>query len=129
MNGILRTGAFLGALAVVLGAFGAHALREVLSEKGLALWETAVRYHFYHALALLLAGLVYHRAAGIRLIWSSRFFIAGFLLFCGSLYGLAFREISSVNLSWLGPVTPIGGLCLILGWLLLAFSRTTSGSD
>ena len=127
MNRIVSTGACLGALAVILGAFGAHALRDVLSEKGLALWETAVRYHFYHALAILFVGIVYDRLPVARLRWSSSLFVAGFILFCGSLYALAFREVTSVPLGWLGPITPLGGLCFILAWLLLAFSIKRHG--
>ena len=122
MNNMIRTGAILGALAVVLGAFGAHALREILSDKGLALWETAVRYHFYHALALLVIGLLYDRLPSSRLRLASGLFVVGFVLFCGSLYALSFREVASINLSWLGPITPLGGVCFILAWLLLAFN-------
>lgn len=130
MNSIIRTAAFLGALAVVLGAFGAHALRQVLSEKGLALWETAVRYHFYHALALLCLGVVCQRVSEPRILVSYRFFLAGFILFCGSLYALAFRDVSGFNLSWLGPITPLGGLCFVVAWLLIAFnSRASSHQD
>ena len=122
MNNMIRSGAILGALGVVLGAFGAHALREILSDKGLALWETAVRYHFYHALALLVIGLLYDRVPSSRLRLASGLFVVGFLLFCGSLYALSFREVAAINLSWLGPITPLGGVCFILAWLLLAFN-------
>lgn len=122
INNIIRTGAILGALAVVLGAFGAHALREILSEKSLALWETAVRYHFYHALALLVIGLLYDRKPASRLRLASRLFVTGFVMFCGSLYFLSFREVAAINLSWLGPITPLGGICFILAWLLLALN-------
>jgi uncharacterized membrane protein YgdD (TMEM256/DUF423 family) len=122
MNNMIRSGAILGALAVVLGAFGAHALREILSDKGLALWETAVRYHFYHTLALLVIGLLYDRVPSSRLRLASGLFVVGFLLFCGSLYALSFREVAPINLSWLGPITPLGGVCFILAWLLLAFN-------
>lgn len=127
MNSIFRTGAILAATAVILGAFGAHALRDVLSGQGLALWETAVRYHFYHALAVLIVGVMYDRSPVGRLRWSCLLFLAGFILFCGSLYALAFREMVSVSLSWLGPVTPLGGLCFILAWLVLAFSTEKRG--
>ncbi|MFM1745745.1 MAG: hypothetical protein RLZZ630_1682 [Bacteroidota bacterium] len=122
MNSMIRSGAILGALAVVLGAFGAHALREILSDKGLALWETAVRYHFYHALALLVIGLLYDRVPSSRLRFASGLFVVGFVLFCGSLYALSFREVAAIKLSWLGPITPLGGVCFILAWLLLAFN-------
>jgi uncharacterized membrane protein YgdD (TMEM256/DUF423 family) len=96
---------------VVLGAFGAHALKATLSPEALSVWQTAVQYHFWHALALLatpqLAG-AWARAAG----W---LFVAGVLLFSGSLYALALDAPRA-----LGMVTPLGGLALVLGWLAFA---------
>jgi uncharacterized membrane protein YgdD (TMEM256/DUF423 family) len=101
----------LGAAAVVLGAFGAHALKVRLSGEALSVWQTAVQYHFWHALALLatpqLAG-AWAKAAG----W---LFIAGILVFSGSLYALALDAPRA-----LGMVTPVGGVALILGWLAFA---------
>jgi len=111
---------FLGALlalsAVLLGAFGAHALAEKLViEHSESVWETAVRYQIWHALALLIASvckLPYNRFCQISGLW-----LIGSVLFSGSLYVLALG-----GPRWVGPVTPMGGLCLIIGWSLLAFS-------
>jgi uncharacterized membrane protein YgdD (TMEM256/DUF423 family) len=112
---ILRIGAVLGFLGVALGAFGAHALRERLSPAALQIWNTAVLYHLLHALVLLSVGF-YARAAGAELKTPAGFFLAGLLIFSGSLYALALTGIKP-----LGAVTPVGGLCLLVGWALLAF--------
>jgi len=107
--------AALGAAAVALGAFGAHALRGHLDETSLQVWHTAVDYQFWHALALLaIAGFA--PAHGARR-WraSGNTFIAGVTLFCGSLYALALGAPH-----WIGAITPLGGIGLISGWLLLA---------
>jgi uncharacterized membrane protein YgdD (TMEM256/DUF423 family) len=111
----LRLAAVSGAIAVVLGAFGAHMLRDRLSEKSMAVFHTANQYHFYHTLALLAAGLLYSRKPDPRLLWSSAFFTAGILVFSGSLYTLAMAE----QYRWLGMITPLGGVCFIIGWLML----------
>lgn len=111
----LVTGAAVGALAVILGASGAHALKPLLSSMGkVDTFELANRYHFYHALALLITGLLMPTSGSKGLIWSALFFFLGILLFSGSLYTMCF-----IKLPWLGPVTPLGGLCFIAGWLLL----------
>jgi uncharacterized membrane protein YgdD (TMEM256/DUF423 family) len=107
---LLRIAAALCFLAVVLGAFGAHALRSTLELRGsLQTWQTAVLYHFIHAIALLLLALY---GASNRGPWWLLF--AGVVLFSGSLYVIALT-----NLRWLGPVTPLGGLCFLAGWLWL----------
>ena len=117
----LRWGAILAALSVVLGAFGAHALKQLLSEKSLATFETGVRYQIYHAFALLVAGILYKEFPNKFVQISGRLFILGIILFSGSLYGLAALELTAqVGLRWIGAITPLGGLCFILGWLLLA---------
>ncbi len=119
-KGFLRMGAILGALSVIAGAFGAHAFKAVISEKGLAVFETSVRYQFYHALALLLTGILYKDFTNTFLLWSGRLFGFGILLFSGSLYLLSFFN-TGVNdsIKWVGAITPIGGLSFILGWLSL----------
>ena len=110
--------ALLGALAVILGAFGAHALRGQLDVASLQTWHTAVDYQFWHALALL--GLAGARASRWRLA-ASIAFGAGVVLFCGSLYALALGAPH-----WIGAATPIGGLALVAGWVSLggAFWRS-----
>lgn len=109
----IATGAVLGALAVAAGAFGAHALRARLSPADLATFETAARYQMYHALALLGVGLL--AARGMPVASAGWSFVAGVALFSGSLYLLTLG-----GLRWMGAVTPLGGIALILGWLLLA---------
>jgi uncharacterized membrane protein YgdD (TMEM256/DUF423 family) len=110
-------GALSGFIAVALGAFGAHALKARLPADLLAIFETGVRYQLYHALALISVAWALHiggqgaaRAAG----WC---FVAGTLVFSGSLYALALS-----GLRWLGAITPLGGLAFLAGWLLLAWS-------
>lgn len=107
----------LGAIGVGLGAFGAHGLREMLLARGMSnAWETAVRYHLLHAVALL-ALAVWLRRAGDRTSaaqWTALSWIIGVVIFCGSLYWLALG-----GPRWLGPVTPFGGVALMAGWILL----------
>jgi uncharacterized membrane protein YgdD (TMEM256/DUF423 family) len=115
----LRLGAILGGLAVAAGAFAAHGLEGRLSERGLALFETAARYQMYHALAMVAVGLLAGSARPGRALgvagWS---FSLGILLFSGSLYALA---LSGVR--WLGAITPIGGVLFLVGWAALAAHR------
>lgn len=104
-----------GLLAVVLGAFGAHALRAQLDPRAMGIYETAVQYHFAHSLALLAVGLLYRTAVSPRLLgFAGLAFSTGLLLFSGSLYLLAVTGIR-----WLGAITPLGGLAFIAGWSLL----------
>lgn len=119
----LITAALLGALSVVLGAFGAHALRSKMSSETLEIFETSVRYQFYHVFALLAVGILSQYFPGNFITWSGRLFIAGIILFCGSLYLLTFFKASgNQQMNWLGAITPFGGLCFISGWILLAIS-------
>jgi uncharacterized membrane protein YgdD (TMEM256/DUF423 family) len=113
----LLFGAVAAFLAVTLGAFGAHGLRGRLSPEMLAVFETGVRYHMYHALALILVALIMGRMSGWLIQTAGWCFVAGILLFSGSLYALA---LSGVTI--LGVVTPIGGLAFLVGWACLAFA-------
>ncbi len=113
----LVTSAILGAVSVALGAFGAHALKETLSQQSLNTFETAVRYQFYHVFALALSGILYKYYPVASVNYAGWLFIAGIALFCGSLYLL----VSFPSLRWMGAITPLGGLCFIAGWLLLAW--------
>ena len=109
-------GSILAFSAVLLGAFGAHALKQTLSaHESVQTWETAVRYQMWHALGLILLSLINERQALPKMIGPC--LVIGTLLFSGSLYGLA---LDGPN--WLGPITPLGGLCLIAGWALLAYA-------
>lgn len=112
----LTIGSVAMALAVILGAFGAHGLKKVLSEEMLAIFETGVTYHFYHAIGLLVIGIVARYLPDSALLsWSGWLMLAGIIVFSGSLYLLS---ISGTR--WLGAVTPFGGLCFIASWILFA---------
>jgi len=114
----LVIGALSMALAVILGAFGAHGLKSRLSPDLLAIWHTGVDYHVYHALGLLLVAVTmgfFPDAGGLR--WAAGLMLGGMLVFSGSLYLLAVTGIR-----WLGAITPLGGLSLIAAWLTLAWS-------
>ena len=107
--------ALAGALGVALGAFGAHALRGSIEPRLMETFQTAVQYQLIHALALLLVSLTMGwLGQSLSFEISAYAFMAGIILFSGSLYGLVLTEMR-----WLGPVTPLGGLCLIVGWLAL----------
>lgn len=112
----IALGAMLAALAVVLGAFGAHALKTRLPPDLLEVYHTAVQYHFWHALGLLAVGLALRQVPDAAWLRAAGWLLtAGVVLFCGSLYLLAFT-----GARWLGAVTPLGGVAFILGWLALA---------
>lgn len=104
-----------GFFAVVIGAFAAHGLKQTLAPEMLEVVKTGVQYQMYHALVLLLVGLwLSHKPAAFGLKASGLAFILGILMFSGSLYALALGAPR-----WLGPITPLGGLCFLIGWLLL----------
>jgi uncharacterized membrane protein YgdD (TMEM256/DUF423 family) len=126
-KGFLKTAALLGALSVALGAFGAHALKGRLTVYAIEIFETSVKYQFYHVFALLAVGILYKDFPGKLLNWAGRLFIAGIILFSGSLYCLAAVKGTGIaGFDWLGAVTPFGGLCFIIGWILL-FVRISKG--
>lgn len=120
-KGFLRGGALLGALSVILGAFGAHALKQWMGEKELATFEIGVRYQFYHAFALLMVGMLFKEFINNYLRWAGRLFAIGILIFSGSLYLLTILEATGRHdFKWLGAITPIGGVCFIGGWIIMA---------
>src|SRR5690606_10925641 len=111
---ILIVAAINGLLAVVFGAFGAHALKTRTTESLLSAWQTGVQYQFYHALALLAVGMLMTKTLNNSLLLTCGvLFTVGIILFSGSLYGLTLS-----GPKWLGPVTPVGGMLLILGWVV-----------
>ncbi len=119
----LRVGALLGALGVTLGAFGAHGLKEKLSPYSLDIYQTAVTYQMYHVPALLAVGLLAAVGrGGLALNLAGGSFLLGILIFSGTLYAL-----SVTGIKWLGAITPIGGLFLILGWVALAVAASSAG--
>lgn len=113
----IAVGGVFGMLSVMLGAFGAHALKQRLAVEQLTTFETGVRYQMYHALALVLVGIIASNRAGGLLNAAGGCMIAGTLLFSGSLYALALG-----GPRWFGPITPLGGLAFIAGWALLVAS-------
>jgi uncharacterized membrane protein YgdD (TMEM256/DUF423 family) len=113
----LSIGSISGALAVMVGAFGAHGLKDKLSAEMLKIYHTGVEYHFYHTFALLAIGLVALHFQSKLLTASGSAMVAGIIVFSGSLYALS---ISGVRI--LGAITPIGGLFFIAGWVLLALA-------
>ena len=114
----LVAGAFLALLAVMAGAFGAHGLRGLVSDRGLEVFQTAVTYQMYHSSALVLLALLSGQGLPRKWLgWSAGFFLAGILLFSGSLYLLVLTDIR-----WIGPITPLGGMSFMVGWALLITS-------
>lgn len=119
---IIITASLFGMLAVIAGAFGAHALKAKLSPQELQVWHTAVEYHFYHVFALLFLS-TFARFKNKLIIASYYLFTFGIIFFSGSLYLLSCRDLLEWNwLTIMGPITPIGGLLFILGWIMLALA-------
>ncbi len=118
-------GAVNAALAVALGAFGAHALKERLSERYLAIWETAVQYQMFHAIGLIAIGILMSTSLlgqSTTLTWAGYLLLAGIIIFSGSLYILS---LSGIGI--LGAITPIGGVAFIVGWILLIIAAVKFG--
>ena len=120
-NKLISIAALLAFLAVALGAFGAHTLNELLTTEKLNSFETGVRYQFYHSLALLIIGLNANKLNATALI--GKFMLIGIVFFSFSIYLLSLQELIGINLSLLGPITPIGGLLLMISWLILIFKN------
>ncbi len=119
----LSIGALLGALAVALGAFGAHGLKKIVPPETVNTFQTGVQYQMYHALALIAVAIVFEKFPGRLMEWSGISFCIGVLLFSGSLYLLTMlKATGKVGLEGLGMITPFGGLFFIVGWLLFFLS-------
>lgn len=114
-------GALFGMLSIVFGAFGAHLLQKKLTSEALQNFETGVKYQMYHALVLLIIGFHFHETTTL-ISWIVGAFIIGTILFSFSIYGLVLSSMIGKKIRILGPITPIGGLCLVLGWILLLVS-------
>ncbi len=117
-NNLLLIAALSGFCAVAFGAFGAHGLKKLVTADMLAAYETGVRYQFYHTLAILF--LSFQNYTNVNPIKrAALFFVCGILLFSGSLYLMALTSISGKTFTWLGPITPLGGVCFLIGWVNL----------
>ena len=121
-KGYLRTAFILAAITVGLGAFGAHKLKEMVSDDAVDIYQTAVYYQFIHVIGLALAGIIFKEYSNRLVKISGILFLLGIILFSGSLYVLTYRTAAvSPDFKWVGPITPVGGVLFIAGWLSLAF--------
>jgi uncharacterized membrane protein YgdD (TMEM256/DUF423 family) len=125
---IVLTGTILLLISIVLGAFGAHALKELVNEEQLISFETGVRYQMVHGLALLVLGLNASRHS-FQLKSTFRLLFVGVILFSISIYFLSLQDVLEVKLKFLGPITPLGGLLMIVGWSVYGVQLFRSKSD
>lgn len=120
MKRLVLMGSIMAALAVIIGAFGAHALKPLLNETQLQTYETGVKYHLIHSLALLLIATLYHQHKIKLFLSAGVLMFIGIILFSFSLYLLSLRDVLGIqSWSFLGPITPLGGLSMIVGWILV----------
>jgi Uncharacterized small membrane protein len=116
----VKTACLIGALSVAMGAFGAHALKGHLPDNAVNIFETGVRYQFYHVFALLATGILYQNFPNTFIKWAGILFILGIVIFSGSLYLLTIiKGTALIGYDWVGAITPLGGLSFILGWIFL----------
>ena len=119
-KGFIRTSAILGFLSVALGAFAAHALKQKISDYAVNIFETGVRYQFYHTFAILATGILYKEFPNKFIRLAGILFIIGIILFSGSLYCLMYIKGAVIpGYEWIGAITPIGGLSFLAGWICL----------
>ena len=127
-KGFLLIGSALGALAVILGAFGAHSLKQIVPAETVAVFDTGVRYQFYHVFALIITAILFERFPAGALYWARVCFIIGTLLFSGSLYLITLLKAQDkIGLKGIGILTPIGGLFFVTGWVLLLVGVARKG--
>jgi|SRR6266498_1380812 len=116
----LPFGALSGVIAVALGAFGAHGLKQIVSPDAVSVFQTGVQYQMYHTLALLVVAIIYDRLPNRLIMWAGYFFSFGILFFSGSLYLITALKVAGKTVpAIVGAITPVGGLVLMLGWLCL----------
>lgn len=124
---IIALGSLFGVLAVIIGAFGAHGLDGKISPDQIGTFETGVQYHFYHTFGILICGVLMYRQNNPLIKRAAYFMSVGILFFSFSLYLLACRNLLQIeHWSWLGPITPIGGVFFILGWATLGYAALKS---
>jgi uncharacterized membrane protein YgdD (TMEM256/DUF423 family) len=117
-RGFLKIAAILAMISVLLGASGAHTLKKFLSKEVLEIFDTAVRYQFYHTIGIFLAAILYKDFVGKWMKIAGYSFLLGILLFSGSLYLLTYaKDTMNENLYWIGRITPLGGTCFLWGWI------------
>ncbi len=117
----IRYGAILMAVGIILGAFGAHGLRAHLGAADLDTYQTGVLYHLLHSLAILIIGALLASNPQLMLTWVIRSFLLGILCFSGSIYLLATSDLTGIPTKILGPITPLGGIFFLVGWIMLAW--------
>ena len=123
MKLFLILGTLLAGLGVALGAFGAHGLKKLVDAETVSIYQTGVQYQMYHALALILVGILAQRTESSLMNYAGFFFIGGIVCFSGSLYLLSsFRAMNKAVPGFVYPITPLGGILFILGWILLLFA-------
>ena len=117
---IVITACILGAFTIVIGAYGAHGLKQLVDNEAITSFETGVRYQMYHVIVLLIIGFASPISSTTKK-WVFRLFILGIVLFSGSIYILALKYVLPFDVKFLGPITPLGGLSFIIGWLRLGY--------
>jgi uncharacterized membrane protein YgdD (TMEM256/DUF423 family) len=119
-------GTLLAGIAVLLGAFGAHFIKDKLPEpEDIKIFETAVQYQMYHSIALILIGMQLKSKPSKFLANAALSFVLGIIFFCGSLYLITIGKLSHGDLTWFGPITPIGGIAFVTGWAMLFYHQIT----
>lgn len=130
MKKLLVIGSILGASAVILGAFGAHALKTILAESQLESYQTGVHYQIIHAIVIIIIGILYHLTKNRNFITAANLMFAGVMFFSFSIYLLSLRDFLGMpQLSFLGPVTPIGGTLMIIGWIIILINAVKLKND
>jgi uncharacterized membrane protein YgdD (TMEM256/DUF423 family) len=126
----LVSGIICAALAVAFGAFGAHGLKKWVDTEAIDVFKTGVQYQFYHALALIITAILSQKIFDSKIKWAGHFFLGGIILFSGSLYSITFCKAMELSVpKWLFPLTPLGGVFFICGWLILLFSVLKSDNQ
>lgn len=119
----LVAGIIFAMLAVVFGAFGAHGLKKLVDAEAIEVFKTGVQYQFYHAVALILAAILSAKNSAKHINWAGNLFLAGILFFSGSLYSITLCKAAQVAVpKFVFPITPLGGVCFIAGWIFLLFA-------
>lgn len=130
MKNLIVIGSILGATAVVFGAFGAHALKSYLTEAQLTSYQTGVQYQIIHAVVIIIIGIIYHLSKNKNFLNAAYIMFAGVMMFSFSIYLLSLRDLLSMpQLTFLGPVTPIGGTLIIIAWILVLINAVKIKND